>query len=340
MCLSMKQTFLKLLFISGLLRKSSSNRIIKIRKRVYIYVLIFPFLFILLLRACFFMWKSRFYNSKMGKGTHKYHLTIVAIAKNESQYINEWLAYHKLQGVEKVFLYDNDSTDNLKEVLEPYIVDGFVEYNEIHGRYIQFKAYTNAINRYRHLAKYMAFIDCDEFMMPVCSDMSLLEIIDNAFANDNNAGGLGINWCIYGSSGHETKPEEGLVMENYTHHSLINHERNYTIKSIVKPYCVKGFSHPHYPEYKLGFYGINFQGEVIPYWCNEISEYVGIRLNHYYCKSKEEYFKRISLGRADIPGIKSKDYFYKDDRNEITDEAMLAYNNDVKKIMATYTKRS
>lgn len=171
----------------------------------------------------------------------KYRLTIVAIAKNESAYISEWLAFHKLQGVEKVFLYDNDSTDNMREVLQPYIEDGYVVYNEIPGRYRQYDAYNDAINRYGHLAKYMAFIDCDEFMMPVDSDKSLLEIIESAFLKDESAGGFGINWCMYGSSGYETKPENGLLIENFTHHSLINHERNYTIKSIVKPYSVKGF---------------------------------------------------------------------------------------------------
>ena len=328
---------MKLLFVSGLLRKDSSKEI-RLRKQAYIYILIFPLFVLLLMRAFLVMWKSRRYNSKTVLGRYKYHLAIVAIAKNESEYISEWLAYHKLQGVEKIFLYDNDSTDNMREVLEPYIADGFVDYNEIHGKYKQFEAYTNAINRFGHLSKYMAFIDCDEFMMPVDSDSSLLKIIDNAFAKDKNAGGLGINWCVYGSSGHKTKPQTGIVMENYTHHSFVNYERNYTIKSIVKPYCVKGFSHPHYPEYKPGFFGINFQGEIIPYWCNEISEYVGIRLNHYYCKSKEEYIRRISLGRVDIPGVRTMDYFYKDDRNEVNDEAMLIYCHDVKLIMSDYLK--
>ena len=265
----------------------------------------------------------------------KYCLTIVVLAKNESAYISEWLAFHKLQGVEKVFLYDNESTDNMRDVLQPYIAAGYVEYNVINGKYKQFEAYNDAIRRYGHLAKYMAFIDCDEFMMPVNSDKSLLEIIEYAFLKDENAGGLGINWCIYGSSGHETKPERGLVIENFTHHSYVDYERNYTIKSIVKPCCVKIFSHPHYPMFRPGFYNIDFQGKFIPFWRNEITEYDGIRLNHYYCKSKEEYAKRISLGRADIPSIRS-DYFYKDDRNEVLDEVMLKYSSDVKKVMATY----
>ena len=330
----MKQLFIKLLFISGLLRQE--NRKVVLRRRAYISVLLFPYFLFLLMRAYYYLLNSRLYNRKMEGIACKYRLTIVAIAKNESAYISEWLAFHKLQGVEKVFLYDNESTDNMWDVLQPYIADGYVEYNEIKGKYKQYDAYNDAINRYGHLAKYMAFIDCDEFMMPVDSDKSLLEIIESAFLKDESAGGFGINWCMYGSSGYETKPEGGLVMENFTHHSHINYERNYTIKSIVKPYCVLGFSHPHYPKYKPGFYCIDFNGEIIPYWRNEISEYIGIRLNHYYCKSKEEYVKRISLGRSDMPGIKPMDNFYKDDRNEVQDDVMLSYSSDVKKVMAVY----
>jgi len=96
----------------------------------------------------------------------------------------------------------------------------------VHGKFKQFEAYNDAISRYGHLAKYMAFIDCDEFMMPLDSDKGLLEIIESAFAKDENAGGIGMNWCILGSSGYKTKPAEGLVMENYTRHSVVSHDRN------------------------------------------------------------------------------------------------------------------
>lgn len=337
----MKQVFLKLLFVSGLLKNSTSTRKIRLRRRAYIYILIFPLFILLLLRAYLIMKNVRSQKRIDGGNTsYKYQLAIAVIAKNESAYINEWLAYHKLMGVEKVFLYDNDNMDNMRELLGPYIMDGYVVYNEMHGKRKQFEAYNDALNRYGRFTKYIAFIDCDEFMMPVDSDKGLLEIIESAFAKDENAGGLGINWCIYGSSGYKTKPVGGLVLENFRHHSLVSHDRNFTIKTIVKPSCVVRFTHPHYPEYKQGCYGINSEGKIIPYWCNEISEYTGIRLNHYYCKSWEEYVKRCALGRADIPGIKPVEQFYKDDRNEVLDESMLSYSADVKKLMADYQRYS
>ena len=50
-----------------------------------------------------------------------YDLAVVAIMKNAGPYIKEWLDYHLLAGVEHFFIYDNDSLDNMKEVLQPYI---------------------------------------------------------------------------------------------------------------------------------------------------------------------------------------------------------------------------
>jgi len=51
-------------------------------------------------------------------------ISIVAMVKNESEYIKEWLEYHMLVGVDKFVIYDNNSDDNLKEILQPYINSG------------------------------------------------------------------------------------------------------------------------------------------------------------------------------------------------------------------------
>ena len=53
------------------------------------------------------------------KNLFLYDLAVVAIFKNEGRYLDEWLAYHLLAGVEHFYLYNNDSSDNYKEVLAP-----------------------------------------------------------------------------------------------------------------------------------------------------------------------------------------------------------------------------
>ena len=44
-------------------------------------------------------------------------LSIVAIIKNEGQYIEELVLYLFVAGVQKFYLYNNDSSDNTEEVL-------------------------------------------------------------------------------------------------------------------------------------------------------------------------------------------------------------------------------
>ena len=91
-------------------------------------------------------------------------LAFVLIAKNEASYIKEWLDFHIKQGVTNFVIYDNESTDNFREVLQPYIESGTVIYELLKGRRRQLDAYNMALNKYRHRFKYMGFIDADEFV--------------------------------------------------------------------------------------------------------------------------------------------------------------------------------
>jgi hypothetical protein len=44
-------------------------------------------------------------------------LAICAIVKDEARYIEEWLAFHFLQGVSQVLIFDNESTDGTRDIL-------------------------------------------------------------------------------------------------------------------------------------------------------------------------------------------------------------------------------
>ena len=60
-----------------------------------------------------------------------YDLAIFAVMKNEAPYVKEWLDYHLAAGVEHFYIFDNESSDNLKEILQPYIDAGIVTYHKI-----------------------------------------------------------------------------------------------------------------------------------------------------------------------------------------------------------------
>ena len=100
------------------------------------------------------------------KNLFLYDLAIVAIFKDEGKYLKEWLDYHLLAGVEHFYLYNNDSTDDYKEVLAPYVEKNLVTLTEWPGNSMMYPAYDDTIKKHRFECRYMAFIDIDEFIYP------------------------------------------------------------------------------------------------------------------------------------------------------------------------------
>lgn len=235
-----------------------------------------------------------------------YHTSVVLIAKNEESYIREWLEYHLEVGISHFYIYDNESTVEFKRVLDPYIEKGIVTYTFFPGNYVQMKAYDDAIARFKLDTKYMAFIDGDEFIVPM-QEASVPEEIDyiierynnREYRVDWNTGGIGVNWRCFGSSGHDNTPD-GLVIENYTMRAEDEWDNNAHIKTICNPRLVKSFeTNPHACTYERGYFCISERGSYIPgaffydAACNHL------RINHYYTKSKQEYIGKWHRGWPD-----------------------------------------
>lgn len=96
----------------------------------------------------------------------KYNVSICAIFRNETSSLKEWIEYHKLLGVDHFYMYNNFSTDNYKEILNPYIESGDVTLIEFPVQAGQFKAYMDWYENYRHETQWVSFLDLDEFIVP------------------------------------------------------------------------------------------------------------------------------------------------------------------------------
>lgn len=247
------------------------------------------------------------------------HLAIVAIAKNESEYIREWCAYHKAIGIDRIYLYDNDSNDNMLSEIDDFIESGFVVCNSIHGKKKQLPSYNHALEHYGKGCSLMAFIDCDEYLVPLTA-APIAQTIKDAFSCSKRCGGIGINWCMYGSSGYTGKPE-GLCIENFTYRAKCPGGRAVEhIKTVVDPECVREFSgNPHSPKYRSGYCGYDFEGSPIIGPFNWIKEYSAVKVNHYFTKSLPQYIKRRSLGTADSDICRPLKDFYDHNQNDIYD---------------------
>ncbi|MCD8018647.1 MAG: glycosyltransferase family 92 protein [Clostridiales bacterium] len=258
---------------------------------------------------------------------------MVAIVKNEAPYIKEWIEFHKLVGVTRFYIYDNDSEDDLKSVLQPYIENGEVICKYYSGTSMQLSAYNDAIRNYKSNSKYMAFIDLDEFLVPCVHGKLLSETIDDILNSEIHAGGIGVTWRVFGSSGYVKKPE-GLVTENYLKRAVDNCWQNWHIKTVCNPRLIKEYVSPHFPIYKLGNWNINENGRRLRGWFSLGQCYEKIKLNHYFCKSREEALSKWNRGLAESDVKYDWMKFDQHDLNDVYDDGMLEYASEIKMVLS------
>lgn len=260
----------------------------------------------------------------------EHELAIVSIAKNEGKYIEQWLAYHKSLGVSKVYLYDNESDDHLDEIVKPYVECGFVEYTKFPGQGMQLVAYNDVISHCADNVRYLAIIDCDEYLMPAKKESNIVSVIKKIFDDNPQAGGIGVNWCVYGSAGKKVE-EEGFLAERFTMRAEQFAWNNHLIKCIVNPRLVSDYISPHFPIYMRGAWTVSPQGERLYAWYNMNVSFEKIRCNHYFCKSVEEFQRKQARGLADRPGVYyDMTKFNKYNKNDEEDLSMLSYISDIK----------
>ena len=94
----------------------------------------------------------------------RHYLAICAIFKNEAAYLDEWLRFYDLVGVEHFYLYNNDSTDGHLAVLQRWIAAGKVTLHDIPGRAVQRLAVHHCLQTYRDQCAWLAHVDLDEFL--------------------------------------------------------------------------------------------------------------------------------------------------------------------------------
>jgi hypothetical protein len=275
-----------------------------------------------------------------------YELSIAAIIKNE-EYILQWIEYHRMVGVQHFYIYDNESTDGLERKLQKYIQDGIVTYTYWPGRYQQFPVYKHAVSHFQYDTKWLAIIDGDEYIVPVEEGTLIPQVLDEIEKNYMNPifatpcddiqecdfiGGIGINWHVYGTSGHKTRCP-GLLFENYRYRADNECNANNLIKTICNPRVVSDIVNPHYVIYIPDYCTVSENGSVIPHAFFFDSAYKKLCINHYKCKSEEEYLEKNKRGWPDIDLQLSEKELYEAnvDCSKVYDPIMNRYIEELKR---------
>jgi tetratricopeptide (TPR) repeat protein len=220
------------------------------------------------------------------------YLSLCLSCKDEIEYLAEWLDYHILVGVERFYIYDNESQVSLRESLADYIKRGWVVVIDIPGRAMQLHAYDHCLQTFGLKTFWMGFIDTDEFLVPKTTT-DIKELLKNYEAY----GGLAVSSLFFGSNGHQARPSIGQIAA-YTQRTHETFQGNVLIKSIVQPKCVLMPNSPHDFAFKEGSWCVNedlllVDGMKFPCHADNI------QLNHYFCRSQDEVDQKISRGWAD-----------------------------------------
>lgn len=248
-------------------------------------------------------------------------IALCAIAKNENLYIKEWVEYYKNIGIDRIFLYDNNEIngERFEDVIQDYIDSGFVKVinkrgiiktttTDKDGKTLQGLCYKECYDKYFREYDWFMFFDIDEY----------LELITNKYNNIfdlltdrkyNNCDGLRVQWRMYGDNG-----------EDYFSHGLINdrfkNNRNYyddkTIKTLLKGkkhhkndilFCAHG---PLLYLNNINVINLDNSTDHNSWRHSVLKRHEPMVLNHFYCKSMQEFISRKFNQSSAITGINYK----------------------------------
>jgi hypothetical protein len=262
---------------------------------------------------------SFFYKSKSSVTNPHHYFSICCIIKDENDYIAEWIDYHQKIGVEHFYIYDNGSKKPVRETIEALNYSSIATVVEMPGKVKQVPAYKHCLKHFGKTSQWIAFIDMDEFILPKTEDSDLRRFMQKY----EPYGGLGVSWLIFGANGHTKKPV-GSQLENFTMRSNINFIANTHIKSIVQPRFVKSAFKSHSFKYKENYNCVNEHFVVIED-CFSPASVDTIQLNHYYCRSLEEYHQKVNRGNGDTKRARKLEAFHihNQESNVIEDTEIL-----------------
>lgn len=245
------------------------------------------------------------------------YIAICAIVKDEREDdLREWVEYHYKMGIGKFYLHDNGNI-SVAAMFPDYIEQKIVDVQDRKDLAPQLNVYRKCIRNYRKYHRWIALIDVDEFIVTrnQCSIPSVMKKYEDY-------GGLVLNWRLFCSSGHRSRPSGG-ILRNYW--SCTDY---YHVKSIVNTdYGVSHYGNPHVCLYSHDKYAVDtdywrvFNAYVVP----RPSLFEIIYINHYHLKSKEDYDRNSKRGRASTPGPspKTEEYFWATDASCQTNCSIL-----------------
>jgi Glycosyltransferase family 92 len=226
-------------------------------------------------------------------GQAKYFLAAMIRVKDEARFLPEWLAYHLNIGVEHVFIYDNNSSDNTEAIIAPFVAKGFATYTRWPKTPASPSCHLDFLARFGCEAEWVAFFDADEFLFERTPGL-LLDLLRRSL--DEPA--IAFNWRYFGSSGYELIPD-GLVIENF---NRANANLDHHVKVVARPRAIHRYRNSHNFYYRGSRLARTPNGRWVPGSFSEPNNDLPFVLRHYVYRSKADYERKTARGSVDSRG--------------------------------------
>ena len=234
---------------------------------------------------------------------------VICVAKNENEYIREWIDHNLSIGFDKIIIGDNNDDNSLSVLLSDYIEKGTVALYNCKGfKKFQGQFYTmfSTVGIY----KWAAYFDCDEFL-----EIPLFDNIKD-YLDTVSDDCISFNWITMSNENALIKKDGGVKERFKTPLLPLNFQKyNLNVKSIIRGGKSFVFSDPHVPEpnqegLKYNYYGTKPNGIYHGMYADDIDYRVGY-IRHYTCKSFEECLEKARRGYPDGGKVLGPDIIWK-----------------------------
>ena len=169
-------------------------------------------------------------------------VVLVSAMRNEGPFILEWLAYHRVIGIDRVVIVSNGSTDGSDDLLAALDAAGEITFlptapgpdqSPLEAGLLAFESKVG----YRD-GNWYTWLDADEFLNIHVGGRRIPDLLDALGATQ----GIMLNWRIFGTSGHDTFPGR-FISTDFTRASRENFVANLETKTLFrKSATVVGFA--------------------------------------------------------------------------------------------------
>ena len=165
---------------------------------------------------------------------------VCAIVRDEATYVEEWVSFHREQGISEFRIYDNGSIDGTPEMLRTLGIEPVIWAGHPHDFDSQQRAaYLEGARMLAGQVDWLAFIDMDEFVFGRTAPLAaVLAALPDA------AGAIAVQQLMFGSGGHLTRTP-GPVTRRFIRCAPRAHPENLWFKTVARPERVQEFESVH-----------------------------------------------------------------------------------------------